>query len=152
MGRPYHAPTILAALVCFTSALGQTTLAPEAGVLALRNGHVIHGHVTRAGDYYVVTSGEGSELRLKSDDVESFCASLAETYELKQRHLSGITARPHLELARWCLRHNLFEQCREQLSAAEQREPGSTQTAELRRRLELRSPRIVCCVLRRDKS
>jgi hypothetical protein len=143
MGRPSYAPAVLAAVACsmLTAwcpvAPGQTPLAPEAGVLALRNGHVIHGQVTRAGDYYVVTSGEGSELRLKSDDVESFCATLEETYELKRRHLAGITARPHLELARWCLRHDLFEQCREQLAAADVREPGNAQTAELKRRLEL---------------
>jgi hypothetical protein len=137
MARPRFARMSLVALACCTVAIGQTPLAPEAGVLALRNGQVIHGHVTRAGDYFVVTNGAGSELRLKSEDVESLCASMQETYELKQRHLTGITARPHIELARWCLRHELYVQCREQLQAAEEREPGNAQAAELKRRLTL---------------
>lgn len=137
MARPYPALIAFAVLASASAARGQTSLAPEVGVLALRNGYVIQGQVTRAGDYYVVTNGEGSELRLKNDDVESFCATLAETYDLKKRHLSGITARPHLELARWCLRHELYDPCREQLDSAEQCEPGNREAAELSRRLTL---------------
>lgn len=137
MPRSHSAPLVLLALAFGGSAFCQTPLAPEAGVLALRNGHVIFGQVTRAGDYYVVTSGEGSELRLKSDDVESFCANLREVYELKKRYATGITVRPHVELARWCLRHELIDECREQLSLADEREPGNAQVADLRRRLEL---------------
>src|SRR5262245_10526452 len=99
MPRPRYALNLLFAVAMFGAALGQAPLAPETGVLVLRNGQVLEGEVTRAGDYYIVTKGEGSEVRLKTDDVELFSASLLEAYEFKARHLSGISAKPHLVLA-----------------------------------------------------
>src|SRR5436190_510005 len=83
------------------AAAGQSSVAPEAGVLVLRNGQVLEGDVTRAGDYYVVGRGEGSELRLKADEVELLCSSMDEAYEFKVRHLSGLSAKSHVELAKW---------------------------------------------------
>jgi hypothetical protein len=137
MARPRYALIVLIVVLCRGAAWGQSSLAPEAGVLVLKNGQVIDGDVTRAGDYYVVTKGEGSELRLKADEVEAFCLSLLEAYELKQRHLSGFSAKPHLDLARWCLRHQLHDQCRQQLAEAERQEPTSAQVKDLATRLKL---------------
>jgi hypothetical protein len=118
-------------------ALGQSPLAPESGILVLRNGHVLAGEVTRAGDYYVVTKGEGSELRLKADEVELFCGSLLEAYDFKAHHISGTLAKPHLELANWCLRQQMHEKCAEQLAAAAHVEPANPQVKELETRLKL---------------
>jgi hypothetical protein len=136
MARPPYALIMLVAAALTRTALGQVSLAPEAGVLVLRNGQVLEGLVTRAGDYYVVT-GEGSELRIKADEAEAFCASLEEAYEFKVAHLSGFSAKSHLELARWCLRHGLFERCAQQIDKAEQIEPGNMQVKDLRTRLAL---------------
>jgi hypothetical protein len=132
-----YALIVLVALVLAPAALGQTSLTPEAGVLVLRNGQVIAGEVTRAGDYYVVTLGPSGEIRLPAADVEAFCGSLDEAYEFKQRHLSGPGAQPHLNLADWCLRHNLYARCAEQLVAARQVEPDNARLLQLQRRLEL---------------
>jgi len=137
MPRPRYALILLLAAALGRAALGQAPLAPQAGILVLRNGQVLEGEVTRAGDYYVVCKGAGNEVRPKADDVELFCASLAEAYEFKVRHLSGISARPHLELANWCLRHGLYRQCSEQLVEAKELEPDNPQVKDLQTRLSL---------------
>jgi hypothetical protein len=137
MSFRHYALIVLLALAIGRAACGQTPLAPQSGVLVLRNGHVLHGDVTRAGDYYIVSQGEGSELRLKSDDVELFCGSLDEAYEFKVRHLSGISAKPHLELAKWCMRNGMYDRCSEQIAAAMQAEPDNRDVKELETRLKL---------------
>src|SRR6478672_10553776 len=75
------------AVAVVRAACGQTLLGSQSGVLVLRNGYVLHGAVTRAGDYYIVSQGEGIELQLKNDQVELFCGSMDEAYEFKVRHL-----------------------------------------------------------------
>jgi hypothetical protein len=128
---------LLLALAIGRPACGQTLLGSQAGVLVLRNGQVLEGDVTRAGDYYIVSKNEGSELRMKADDVELVCGSLDEAYEFKVRHLSGISAKPHLELAKWCLRQNLYARCAEQLTAASLVEPDNRELKDLETRLKL---------------
>src|SRR5262245_61362913 len=118
-------------------ALGQGEFAPQAGVLVLKNGQVITGKVTRAGDYYVATLGENAEIRQPVSDVEAFCASLDEAYDFKKAHLAGAGARPHLDLAEWCLRHNLHARCTEQLVAAMRIAPDDERLLQLERRLKL---------------
>ena len=112
-------------------------LTPQAGLLVLRNGHVLAGEITRAGDYYVVTLGSTGEVRMPADEVEFQCGSMAEAYSKKRDAMSGSGSRPHLELASWCLRHNLHEQCAEQIAAAKELEAGNPDIAALERRLEL---------------
>jgi hypothetical protein len=137
MARPWYALIVLSAVFLAQAVWGQASLAPQAGVLVLRNGQVIEGDVTRAGDYFVVTKGEGSELRLKAEEVELFCGSLLEAYEIKARRLSGLSAKPHIELAKWCLRHGMHAKCAEQIVAAMRLEPNDPQVIELETRLKL---------------
>jgi hypothetical protein len=118
-------------------AWGQSSLAPQAGILALRNGQIIEGDIVRAGDYYVVSRGETSELRLKADDVELFCGSLVEAYEFKAQHVSGFSANSHLDLANWCMRHGLHDKCSEQLAAAQRLDPKNAKVTDLETRLKL---------------
>ena len=78
MARRKYALIFLALATLAAIAVAQTSIAPEPGVLVLRNGQVLAGAITRAGDYYVVSQGEGSELRLSATDVELWCGSLLE--------------------------------------------------------------------------
>ena len=133
----WYAPILLTAILVPGFADGQKPFAPQVGVLVLRNGQVLEGDVTRAGDYYVVSKGEGSELRLKTDEVELFCGSMDEAYVFKVRHLSGTSARQHVELAKWCLRHGMYDKCSEQLTAATRLEPNLPQVKDLETRLAL---------------
>jgi hypothetical protein len=137
MPRHPYALTLLLIMASVRAAMGQSSLAPEAGVLVLRNGQVIEGEVTRAGDKYLLTKGEGSELWLKNDEVELFCRSLLEAYEFKVQHLSGAGAKPHIELAKWCLRHGLHAKCADEIGAAMRLEPDNREGRELEIQLKL---------------
>jgi len=136
MGRPFSALVVLFGLLV-SLAQGQTPLAPTAGLVLLRNGSLILGDVTRAGDVVVVTQGNDVELRLPARDVEAVCASLDEAYEFKLRHASGSGIELHLRLAEWCLRHGLTARCSEQLERASAIDASHPQLKSLRERLLL---------------
>ncbi|MEX2025954.1 MAG: hypothetical protein WEH44_01615, partial [Pirellulaceae bacterium] len=70
----------LAMAAAMPLAAAEPVLTPQQGVLLLRNGNVIEGHVTRAGDYYLVTFGDSGEARLAAADVESLCVDLDDAY------------------------------------------------------------------------
>ena len=118
-------------------AWSQTLLTPQDGLLLLRNGHLLEGQVTRAGDYFIVTQGETSEIRMPADEVEALCGSLDEAYEFKARQVGSNGIGPRLDLAEWCLRHNLYARCAEQLIAAMQIAPENERLLLLERRLAL---------------
>lgn len=115
----------------------EPVLTPQQGVLLLRNGNVIEGHVTRAGDYYLVTFGDSGEARLAAADVESFCVDLDDAYRYKRATMLGKGAAPHLDLAEWCLRHSLTHQAGEQLVAAMRKDPQDSRVAAVERKLKL---------------
>jgi len=136
MHRPRYA-LISLLMLWMSAAAAQTPLQPAAGVLLLRNGQVLTGLVTRAGDYYIVTLNQGSEIRERASEVEAVCGSLDEVYEFKKAHQSGNGVKQHLELAEWCLRQNLHARCAQQLVTAMRIEPKNEQLKQLERRLEL---------------
>ena len=140
--RPLLPPFLAAAWlqVAMLAALApaaEPQLAPQAGLLVLRNGNVLQGEITQAGDYYVVILGKSGELRLAAREVEAQVATLDEAYELKRHGLFGRGATPHLELAEWCLRQGLLARCGEQLELARQVEMENPRIAEIERRLKL---------------
>jgi hypothetical protein len=135
-GRSY-ALTLFALAAMASPAAAQTSIAPEAGVLILKNGQVLEGAMTRAGDYYYVSQGEGSEIKLNANEVELCCASLLEAYEFKASHVSSFSSKSRFDLAKWCLRQGLIEQCTAQLAAAQNIDPANPQVAELQTRIKL---------------
>lgn len=137
MARPHYALTTLALAALAAYASAQTSVLPQAGVLVLRNGQVLEGEITRAGDFYVVTPGPGSEIKLDANQVELHCSSLLEAYDFKAAHVSSFSAKSRIELAKWCLRQGLQKQCTEQLAIAATIEPGSSQVKEVEARLKL---------------
>jgi hypothetical protein len=130
---------ILLALLVPASLVGQdlANLSPQVGVLVLRNGQLMHGEITQAGDHYIVTFGTGGEVKIAAKDVETRCTDVEAAYDYKLRRLSGEGAGPHLDLAEWCLRHNLHRHCAEQLSLALAAEPEHKRIEQIDRRLQL---------------
>jgi hypothetical protein len=120
-----------------SAALAQSPFAPQQGLLLLKNGNVLAGEITSAGDYYLVLIGKASELRVPTKDVEAQVASLDEAYEIRKHGLFGRGAAPHLDLAEWCLRQGLHAHCAEQLAKATAVEADNPKIAELDRRLRL---------------
>lgn len=93
-------------------------LAPRTGLLLLRNGELLDGEITRAGDFFVVTRGTGIEIRMNAADVDFFCRSASEAYERKAAAVRPGDKASVLALAQWCLRHQLYSECDAQLAAA----------------------------------
>lgn len=127
----------VAALAATPSPAADLPLTPRQGLLLLRNGNVLEGEITQAGDYYVVTLGKTGEIRLAAKEVEAVVASLDEAYDLRRLGLFGGGAGPHLDLAQWCLRNGLHARCAEQLVLAVGKEPENPRIADVERRLNL---------------
>jgi hypothetical protein len=125
---------VLGFLVLSASA-DEGALAPREGVLVLRNGHVVQGRITRLGERYVVTFGESGEVRFPAGDVEFQCGSLDEAYFRKRDLLDPTSIRQRLDLADWCLRHDLPHRAADQMLAAAAINPFDARARALRRRL-----------------
>lgn len=124
-------------LPALAAAQNLANLSPQPGLLMLRNGQLLSGEITRAGDHYIVTIGSGVELKIAVSDVETECANLEAAYDWKLRRLSGDGAGPHLDLADWCLRNHLHRRCAEQLSLALATDPQNKRIDQIDQRLQL---------------
>ncbi len=113
---------VLAATDAFTqpprNRLVETRLTSAERVLLLRNGQVLEGNITRTGDYYLVTRGTRSEVRLPAASVEVVCDSLEVLYQYRLAGLVPGNRSGHLELARWCVQHDLTARAADQVLAA----------------------------------
>jgi len=109
---------------------------PENGVVLLRNGQVIEGRISRAGDLYYVALPNG-EIRIKAAEVEFCCRDLEEGYVKKRASIQPGDVRDHLRLAQWCLRHELFGRTGKELADALEVEPTHPLIEVLDRRLRL---------------
>ena len=100
-------------------------VAPQAGIVLLRNGQVLSGKITQAGDDYHVVLASG-EIRLPASQVELVCRDLREGYERKRARLDPEKVPDHLDLALWCVRQQLFEEAAREIADArtiDQRHP-----------------------------
>ncbi len=105
------------------------------GVLVLRNGNVLTGKLLQMQDYYQVVLSHG-QLRVPVGQVEFACQNLDEAYEHRRHSRTGATADSHLELARWCLRHEMLEHAAHELLEARSIDPHHRKLTLLERRLQ----------------
>ncbi len=127
-------------------------LAPREGVLLLKNGHVMQGSITKAGDYFVLTLGKSGEVRLPAADVETQCVDLDDAYRYQAALLSNKKAEPHLALAEWCLRYGLKQQAEDQVAFARQSEPENARIAQIELRLKTAAAAPVSSGAKSDRS
>jgi hypothetical protein len=109
---------------------------PEQGVVLLRNGQIIEGRITRAGDLYYVVLPEG-EIRLKAAEVELCCRNLEEGYQRKRASITADTVEEHLRLAQWCQRHELLRAAAAELADARRIDPQHPMIDILQHRLQM---------------
>jgi hypothetical protein len=126
----------LAVLVVSPLCGDEPALAPREGVLLLRNGHVMQGSITKAGDYFVITFGKTGEVRLPASEVETQCVDLDDAFRYQAALLSSKKAEPHLKLAEWCLRYGLLQHAEDEVAFAKQVEPENPKIAPLQLRLK----------------
>ncbi len=135
--------TILAAASLLATAAGAILLAqepsgvpsPQNGVVLLRNGQVIEGRVSPAGDYYYVALPSG-QLRVKASDVEFVCRDIEEGYRRKRDAIQPEDVLAHLRLAQWCQRHGLLGSAAAELAEAKRADPNHPMITAVQRRLQ----------------
>ncbi len=110
--------------------------ASDQGLLVLRNGEVIQGRITRDDDVYVVDVPDG-QIRIKEKDVEVVCRDLEDGYRRKRAAIQVGNVHHHLELAQWCLHHNLLGPAAVELADATAADPRNPMIAVLQRRLSM---------------
>jgi len=109
---------------------------PRPGVLLLRNGELIEGDITLAGDRYDVTVPSG-QMHIRRSEVQFVGQSMLECYERRKALISIDKVQDHLELADWCLRHHLYEQAALALADAVATDSSHPRIGLLERRLKL---------------
>ncbi|NOY42936.1 MAG: hypothetical protein GXP26_14015 [Planctomycetes bacterium] len=104
------------------------------GLLVLRNGNVIEGRITRLADHFRIEVEHG-QLQVRVEQAEMFCLTLDEAYERRREMRTGSTADSHLELAAWCLRHDLLDHAARELLEARTVDPNHRKLLLFERRL-----------------
>ncbi len=111
--------------------------APPAGkMLLLRNGSVIEGNISRVEGFFLVELPNG-QIRVKQSEVELVCRDLEDGYRRKRARIQIGNLHHHLELARWCLRHELFGRAAVELAEATIADRNNPKIELLRRRLRM---------------
>lgn len=96
----------------------QTPAAGRPGLLVLRSGDVLAGAVTRDGDGYLVTTGDGGEIRLPVSAVDFPARDVREAYRRLSARIDAASASQQLDLADWCIRQQLYSEAADRLLAA----------------------------------
>lgn len=128
----------LLASVCGPSLCFAWSLAAEPvdGILVLRNGNILRGKVQQLGEQYHVYLPNG-KLQVRAAQVEQVCENLESAYQHRRKTRGGSSADSHLELAAWCLRHDLFDHAQAELREAQTTDPDHPRLGFLERQLKL---------------
>ncbi len=127
---------LLTSVVCPSYCLAWSLASqPVEGILVLRNGNILRGKLQLQGDQYYVHLPNG-ELRVREQQVEMVCQNIEEAYHRRREARVGSTADSHLELAGWCLRHDLFGHAEAELQDAQATDPKHPRLALLQRQLK----------------
>ncbi len=105
-------------------------------MVILRNGQFVEGRITQTDGLYVVDLPDG-QIRIKAADVDVVCRDLDEGYVRKRAAIQVGNVNSHLELAQWCLRHNLLGPAAQELADATAADPKNPMIDALQRRLKL---------------
>ena len=143
LGSSRTFPSAIAAIVAAGAALAAACyadpplqLAPRESVLLLRNGQVLSGKITPAGDYYLVSLSHG-EIRVQTSKVDVLCKDLQEAYEYKRARIKLGSAADHVALADWCMHNELFDLAETELSYALAADVNYPRIRLIERRLKL---------------
>lgn len=105
-------------------------------ILVLRNGQTFEGRITQVEGLYVVEFPEG-QIRIKPADVDLVCTNMEDGYRRKRASIQLGNVHSHLELAQWCLRHELFGPAGAELADATAADPTHPMIPVLRHRLKM---------------
>ncbi len=104
-------------------------------LLVLRNGRILEGRIAKLEDHYLVDLPDG-EINVRSAEVDFICRNLEEGYQRKRSVTQIGDWRGHLDLARWCFKHEMRDHAVAELAAAEAISPNNPMLGALRRQME----------------
>jgi hypothetical protein len=113
---------------------GVTTERPTS-LVVLRNGEVLAGQIQAAKNDRVTVRMPRGEISLRQAEVDVIAGSLDDAYALKLAKISPPDVDGHLDLAAWCLRHELFGSAATELTTAMSIQPRHPRIAMIQRRL-----------------
>jgi hypothetical protein len=126
----------LAAAIPQARAQSPAVAVPVQRMVILRNGEVVEGKVTLYEGTYIVDLPIG-RIRIKQADVDLVCSNLEEGYRRKRSVIQVGNVHNHLDLAQWCMRHNLFGLATVELADATAADPKNPMIAALQHRLKM---------------
>ena len=83
--------------------------------LVMNNGQSLQGTVSFADDRYTVLAANGSRIIIPKTSVNFVADSINDIYWDKWSRVDPADAKSHLNLFRWCLKHNLLEEAQKQI-------------------------------------
>jgi len=114
---------------------GASTPAGQA-ILVLRSGQTFEGRITKVEGGCIVDLTDG-QIRIKKADIDLICRSLDDGYRQKRAAIQIGNVQHHLELAHWCLRHQLWGHAAAELADATVADPGNPAIAAMQHRLKM---------------
>lgn len=89
----------------------------------LKNDNVLFGQARQLGEFVIVTTGAGGEVRLSRLDVACWAESIRDLYQFRVDQRGEPNLSIHLRDARWCLRHDLYDLAAKELLEVRRMDP-----------------------------
>jgi hypothetical protein len=110
----------------------------------LKNDNVLFGQARQLGEFVIVTTAGGGEVRLPRLNVACWAENIRELYQYRIDQRGKPTLRSHLRDARWCVRYDLYDLAARELIAVQRIDPDNREANALERQLRnLVAPRSV---------
>ena len=101
----------------------------------LTNGNVLFGNARQLGEFVIVTTAAGGEVRLQRVNVSCWADSIRSLYQYRVDQRGKPTLRDHLRDAWWCVRYDLYDLAARELIAAKRIDPDNREANALETRL-----------------
>ena len=111
----------------------------KTSVLLMKTGRLVSGEIGESAGGYLVKNPTGSML-VPYEDVAFEAKNLHEIYLKQRSSMKFPTANSHLNLARWCITNELFEEAKDELRDAIRLEPKRSEPQLMLRQLMSVSP------------
>ena len=105
----------------------------------LKNDNVLFGEATQVGEFVVVSTAKGGEIKLQRSEVACWADSIRNLYRFRVDHRSNGHLATHLRDARWCLRYDLYDLAVKELQFVRQLDPSNQEADAIEDRLRRQS-------------
>jgi len=114
-----------------------TQLSPDEtqACVLLKNDNVLFGQARQLGEFVIVTTAAGGEVRLPRLNVACWAGNIRELYQYRIDQRGKPALRNHLRDARWCMRYDLYDLAARELIAVQRIDPDNREANALESQL-----------------